>query len=73
VYTVKQVSERLGVSATLIYSLVSSGKLRCYRVGNGRGVIRISDEHVSAYLRETELEPEPVRSVRRVKLKHIKI
>ena len=69
--TVKQVSERLGVSAQLVYSLASSGKLRCYRVGTGRGVLRFTEEHVAAYLNGTERTPEP--PTRPPRLRHLKL
>jgi excisionase family DNA binding protein len=41
---VKQAAERLGVSRSLVYALVASGRLRHYRVGVGRGTIRIEED-----------------------------
>jgi excisionase family DNA binding protein len=71
--TVKQASERLEISAASVYAMVASGRLRCYRVGNGRGAIRISEDHLAAYLQaaEPEIKP-PAVPVRRVKLKHLR-
>ncbi len=41
VLTVRQASERMGVSPRTIYDLCDSGRLRCQRIGTGRGTIRI--------------------------------
>jgi excisionase family DNA binding protein len=68
--TVRQTAARLEVSATTIYNLIAAGKLRCHRVGLGRGCIRISEEHLADFLRgaqrgvETPSGPAPVRSFR---------
>ena len=48
--TVKQVAERLTVSASTVYDLVSLGKLPCHRVGKGGGAIRCSELQVREYL-----------------------
>ena len=58
--TVRQAADKLEVSTTLIYQVFASGKPRCYRVGNGRGVIRIDESHVKAFLRESQQEPRPL-------------
>src|SRR5947208_1364314 len=50
VMKVAEAAKKLEVSATTIYALVAAGKLRCYRVGMGRGCIRIADEHIAEYL-----------------------
>ena len=71
VLTVRQVSERLGVSPALVYNLVALGKLRSYRVGNGRGVIRFSEEHISAYLSGAEPKAIPPTSSRPLRLRHL--
>jgi excisionase family DNA binding protein len=39
--TVKQAAERLAVSQHTIYDLIEVGRLRCKRIGMGRGTIRI--------------------------------
>lgn len=48
--TVAEVAARLGVSRTCVYSLVESGRLRHYRIGLGRGAIRVSEEDLTAFL-----------------------
>ncbi|MGO9597012.1 MAG: helix-turn-helix domain-containing protein [Isosphaeraceae bacterium] len=72
--TVKQAAERLEVSQATVYALVAAGKLRCVRVGLGRGTIGIMEEHIAEYL----LKAEPVvrqapasASGRQIKLKHL--
>lgn len=42
--TVKQSATRLGVSKSLVYQLCAAGKLPHYRVGIGRGTIRIEEQ-----------------------------
>jgi len=39
--TVQEAATKASVSPKTIYALVASGKLRCQRIGNGRGTIRI--------------------------------
>lgn len=45
--TAKQVAEKLQISLSQIYKLVSSGELQCYRIGKA---IRISEEQLAGYL-----------------------
>lgn len=73
--TVKQASERLNVSAATIYALVSTGKLPGHRVGVGRGVIRIAEADISAYLDEcrTDVPARTSSPKTRLTLKHIKL
>lgn len=56
--TVKFVAERLGISRAQVYSLISSGKLPCHRFGNGRGVLRVSEEQLAAFLEATQFKPQ---------------
>ena len=73
---VREAAARLEVSAATVYALVAAGRLRCYRVGMGRGSIRISDEHLAAYLAGAEPKaatPAVAVPVRRVKLKHLNL
>ena len=72
--TVKDVAERLSVSASLVYQLVESGKLSFHRIGTGRGTIRVSQFDLESYLAASHIETQsqaPV--VRRTKLKHIRL
>ena len=73
--TIHDAAQRLEVSPALVYSLVASGKLRSHRIGNGRGVLRISEDQLLAYLMGTESAPPtvimPAAAVRRPKLKHL--
>lgn len=39
--TVKQAAERLRVSSDAVYDLCRTGRLKCFRAGEGRGTIRI--------------------------------
>jgi excisionase family DNA binding protein len=56
---VRQAAERLEVSASLVYSLISTGRLRCSRHGLGRGCIRISDDQLEEYRAASLVEPPP--------------
>jgi excisionase family DNA binding protein len=63
--TVKQAAIRLEVSLSLVYAMIASGKLRCVRIGNRRGAIRILEEHVVEFLERSgsvvASAPTPVR------------
>ena len=50
-FTVEEVAERWAVSVRTVGDLVRQGRLGCFRLGNGRGVIRVSGEHVAEYER----------------------
>jgi excisionase family DNA binding protein len=60
-YTVQDAATRLMVSAALVYELVALGKLPCYRIGRGRGAIRISEEHIQSYLKSVEKKSRSAR------------
>ncbi len=64
---VRDVAARLEVSASLVYELIASGKLRCTRHGMGRGCIRVSEDQLAAYL--DGVNGKPVRET----LKHLKL
>ena len=51
---VKDAAVKLEVSIATVYSLVAAGRLRCCRVGMGRGAIRISEEQMAEYLKGAE-------------------
>jgi excisionase family DNA binding protein len=69
--TVRDAAKRLEISPATVYTMVASGRLRCYRVGNGRGVIRISEEHLATYLAGAEPIPGPGPD-RPVRLRHLR-
>jgi excisionase family DNA binding protein len=76
--TVKQVSERMGVSPGTVYGLCSSRRLRHTRIGRGRGAIRISEEAVAEYLATAEVAPvgappPPAAATRKVRLNHLSL
>ncbi len=48
--SVAQVAEQLKVSHQIVYALIEAGKLACYRIGLGRGTIRVSNEQLQLYL-----------------------
>jgi excisionase family DNA binding protein len=72
--TVRQTAARLEVSVSTVYGLIAAGKLRCYRIGNGRGAIRIDETHIAAFLSGAEPRPMP-ESPRPAlpKLKHLRL
>ena len=70
--TVRDVAQVLRVSANCVYELVSSGKLVCYRVGIGRGAIRVRRVDVDAYLTACRMEKgEEAPRLPRPRLKHL--
>jgi excisionase family DNA binding protein len=48
--TVSEAAVSLKISSKLVYRLVGAGKLAHYRIGEGRGRIRISQEDVARFL-----------------------
>ena len=69
---VREAAERLEVSVSTVYAMVARGKLRCSRVGVGRGVIRISEDQLAEYLRANEpSEAQPPSN--RTPLKHLRL
>jgi excisionase family DNA binding protein len=72
---VKQAAARLEVSVATVYGLVGSGKLKHYRIGNGRGVVRIAEDHLAEFLKQAEPKaataPAPPRPAPR--LKHLRL
>jgi excisionase family DNA binding protein len=70
---VRDVAGQLEVSASTVYGLIAAGKLRCTRVGLGRGVIRISDEQLAEYQRAAEPRADSPIPAPRVRLKHLRL
>lgn len=50
--TVKTLSERWGVSRSVVYQMVNDGLLPALRIGTGRGTIRVKEQDVVAFERE---------------------
>ncbi|MFK7819506.1 MAG: helix-turn-helix domain-containing protein, partial [Planctomycetaceae bacterium] len=48
--SVRQVAERLNVSRSCVYELISSGKIPHHRIGKRRGVIRVTETGLQSYL-----------------------
>jgi excisionase family DNA binding protein len=63
--SVKAAAERLGVSAATVYQLCAAKLLPHSRVGIGRGVIRITEADIAAYLAGHRVQAE------QSKLRHI--
>ena len=72
--TVKETAQRLNVSIATVYALVAANKLRCHRIGIGRGVIRVDPTDIDDFLESTRSEgtvqdaPAPQRPLRHLKL-----
>ena len=60
--TVQQVAELLKVSPSLVYQLVNSGRLPCYRIGGGRGAIRIRTNDMHDFLSQCRVDSHDVLS-----------
>jgi excisionase family DNA binding protein len=63
---VKEAASRLEISPSLVYLLISEGKLRATRHGIGRGTLRISEDQLAAYLESACGKPlrEQLRNLR---------
>lgn len=75
-FTVSSAARELGVSASLVYCLCATGKIRHERHGVGRGVIRISKDALEEYRQRcTRGEPSvaPVKQVTLRKFEHLKL
>lgn len=53
--TVKQAAWYLNVGDRTVYSLCADNNLRHYRIGNGRGTIRIRREDLDRYLEQNQV------------------
>lgn len=72
---IREVAERLRVSATCVYQLIEKGKLACHRIGIGRGAIRVCENDLAEYVESCrkpggETMARPPRS--RGPLRHLK-
>ena len=77
-HSVQEVAKLLGISSSLVYALVQKNRLPTYRIGTGRGAIRIADDDLREFLRRSRTEIEPTakkkrkQSSRRKPLRHLK-
>jgi excisionase family DNA binding protein len=55
--TVKQAASRLEISRSLVYELLTAGKLQGSRHGLGRGTWRISEEQLQDYRCQSVAKP----------------
>ena len=60
--TVQDAAKFLGINRVTAYKLVNSGKLPSYRIGEGRGTIRIQPSDLQAFQQEAHSAGESVRS-----------
>jgi excisionase family DNA binding protein len=75
ILTIREVAERMRVSASLVYRIVRSGALPCVRIGLGQGRLRILSEDLDDYLskhRETG-DGAPHDAPPSVRLKHLRV
>jgi len=49
-----EVAERLSCSESFVYNAIADGSLKHFRLGQGQGGIRISEEQLAAYLADRE-------------------
>jgi hypothetical protein len=55
--TVNDVAKKWQCSPALIYALVAERKLRCFRLGLGRGTIRFTEDQLTEFLNMSEVKP----------------
>lgn len=76
-YTVKEVASMLHVSISSVYALVERGLLAAYRIGVGRGAIRISNDDLDSFLESCRVQsgeqPPVVKRRRSRELRHIRL
>lgn len=72
--TPKKLAERLSLSLSMVYRLLTSGELECHRFG---AAYRVSEEQLAEYLESTKHKTKDAvkrpahRQVRRVNLRHL--
>ncbi|MEV5296727.1 helix-turn-helix domain-containing protein [Amycolatopsis methanolica] len=54
-YRVKAVAEALDVSVATIYRAIEAGKLNAFKIGTGKGALRIPGDAIPAYLDDCAL------------------
>ena len=72
--SIKQAAERIQVGQTTVRGLCQQGKLRYFRIGLGRGVIRIDEGDLEEYLKGTMVGPEKAQPLPpRERFKHLRV
>lgn len=75
--TIKQVAERLQISANTVYRLVQKGRISSFRIGENEGAIRVSEEDLASFIESCRQEQRCVeprtRPLPATKLKHIRL
>ncbi|MEM9944107.1 MAG: helix-turn-helix domain-containing protein [Planctomycetota bacterium] len=66
--SVNQVATRIQVSPSMVYSLVNSGRLECYRIGR---CIRFTEDQLADYLASCESKSLVEASKPRRPIKHL--
>jgi len=69
--TVREIAKRLLISPACVYAILEKGELACYRIGVGRGAIRVTEEQLAAYLEKRQQGRTTVKPSAPVKLKHL--
>ena len=54
--TVKEVSQRLKVSQGCVYQLIAERRLPHFRIGLGRGCIRVRDEDLQKFIESCHVD-----------------
>lgn len=55
-YTVKQVAAALGVSGSTVYRDIEAGRLEAFRIGAGKGTLRIPHDALQRYIARVTAE-----------------
>jgi excisionase family DNA binding protein len=72
--SIKQVAAKLHLGQTTVYGLCRQRKLRHFRVGLGRGAIRIDERDLEEYLKGAMAGPELVQPLPpRERFKHLRV
>ncbi len=73
--TVAEAADQLAISASLLYQHVQSGRLAHYRLGAGKGAIRICPNDLATFLQsmrnEAQRKSSPAPKPKATALKHL--
>ena len=74
-FKVPDVAKRLNCSISTVYGLVDAGKIAAYRIGIGRGALRIAEQDLEAFLEScrTQKAERVVHKPSRPRLRHIRL